>query len=261
MKIRVLGCSGAKFPDTNLTGFLIDEKILLDAGTIGAVLSETEQLKIRHILLTHAHLDHIIGIPFLLDNIVVRKKRHYLTVMGIRATLRDLNKHLLNDRLWPDFTRIPDKTSPVLVLKDVKYGVPFYIGSYRIFPLKVSHPVPAAGYIIEKGGKRLIFTGDTGPTDKTWNEVNSVMRGLVGAGIDAIIIEVSFPNSMEEFAIKCGHLTPRLLFNELKKLNNLPKKILITHPKKQYYKTIKNEINKLRMPEIEILSDGMVIEI
>ncbi|MBI5193358.1 MAG: 3',5'-cyclic-nucleotide phosphodiesterase [Nitrospirae bacterium] len=261
MKIRVLGCSGAKFPDTNMTGFLIDEKILFDAGTIGAVLSETEQFKIRYILLTHAHLDHIIGIPFLLDNIVVRKKRHHVTVMGIKETLRDLKKHLLNDRLWPDFTKIPDKTSPVLLLNEIKHGVPFNIGGYRIFPLKVSHPVPAAGYIIEKGGKRLIFTGDTGPTDKTWNEVNSVMRDMVRACIDAIIIEVSFPNSMEEFAIKCGHLTPGLLFRELKQLNNLPKKIFITHPKKQYYKTIKDEIKKLRMPEIEMLSDGMVIEI
>lgn len=259
MKIKVLGCSGALLPNANPPAFLIDEKILLDAGTVGNVLTADEQWKVRHILLTHAHLDHIVGIPFLLDNIVVKKKRHQVMVMGINETLKAIKEHLLNDKLWPDFTKIPDKRFPVLVLRDIKYDAPFNIADYRIFPLKVSHSVPAAGYIVEKGKKRLLYTGDTGPTEATWKEVNRLES--TRDPLDAIIIEVSFPNRMKELAINSCHLTPNLLHKELRKLNTLPKKIFITHPKPLYYKTIKDEIKKLMMEDVEILSDNMIIKI
>lgn len=254
MRIRVLGCYGAEFPNSNLTAFLIDENILLDAGTIGAVLNENDQWKVRYILLTHAHLDHIMGIPFLLDNIVIKNKRHKVKVIGVRETLRTLKDHLLNNSVWPDFTKIPDSKSAVLRLIDIRYGIPFKINSYRIIPFKVNHSVPAAGYIIERDGKRLLYTGDTGPGGDTWKEANKRY-------LDAIIIEVSLPNRMKGLAINTGHLTPQLLAEELKKIDVLPKKIFITHPKPQYYKKIKEEIAKLRISAIEMLSDRMVIDI
>jgi ribonuclease BN (tRNA processing enzyme) len=254
MRIRVLGCSGAEFPNSNLPAFLIDETILLDAGTIGAVLNEEDQWKIRHILLTHAHLDHIIGIPFLLDNIVIRNKDHNVKVISIPEVLKTLKDNLFNDRVWPDFTKIPSPENPVLRLEEVRYGKPFKVDGYRIEPLKVNHPVPAVGYIIEKGGKRFLYTGDTGPTDAIWREVN---KGY----LNAIIIEVSFPNRMKELAINTGHLTPRMLADELRKIDILPQRIFITHPKPQYYRKIKDEIEKLKINGIVILSDKMVIGI
>ncbi len=254
MRIRVLGCSGAEFPNSNLPAFLIDETILLDAGTIGAVLNEEDQWKIRHILLTHAHLDHIIGIPFLLDNIVIKNKKHQVTVMGVDDTLKTLKDHLLNNKIWPDFTKIPSKDSSVLRLENVKYEKPFNINSHRITPLKVNHTVPAAGYIVESKGKRLLYTGDTGPTDE------ALKKTLTGY-IDAIIIEVSLPNNMRRLAINTGHLTPELLANELNKFDALPKRIFITHPKPQYYKMIKEEIIGLNIEETEMLTDRMVIDI
>ena len=99
MKIEVLGCSGAEFPGHNPPGFLIDGKILLDAGTIGASLSENAQWKIRHIVVSHAHLDHIRGIPFLADNIIIKNKRHNVTVIGIAPVLKSLKNNLLNNKI------------------------------------------------------------------------------------------------------------------------------------------------------------------
>ena len=132
MKVKVLGSSGAELPGYNSPAFLIDGTVLLDAGTIGASLKEGAQWEIRDILISHAHLDHIKAIPFLADNIIIKHKRHSVTVFGTSSTLADLRRHLLNDRLWPDFTRISASINPVLRLKNVRDGKPFRVNGYSV---------------------------------------------------------------------------------------------------------------------------------
>jgi ribonuclease BN (tRNA processing enzyme) len=107
MKIKVLGCSGAALPGHHLPGLLVDGKILFDAGSLTNVLDVKAQLKIENIFITHAHLDHVIGIPFLADNIIIRNIRHKVNILGIRPVVRTIKKDLLNSSVWPDFTVIP----------------------------------------------------------------------------------------------------------------------------------------------------------
>ncbi len=255
MKVKVLGSAGAEFPGFNPPGFLIDGKLLLDAGTIGAALSEDAQWKIRHIFITHAHLDHIRGIPFLADNIVIENKTHNITVVGIAPVLRVLKNNLLNNKVWPDFTMIPTYEKAVIKFLEAKPGTPIKINSYKVTAYKVSHSVPAVGYLVEdKKGKRVLYTGDTGPTSAIWKEASKKK-------IHRAIIEVSFPNSMNALAIQTGHLTPELLAGEIKKMKIIPDKILVTHPKPQHIKTIRAEIKKLKMRNIRIVKDGEVINI
>jgi len=255
MKVEVLGCSGAEFPGFNPPGFLIDGKILLDAGTIGASLSENAQWKIRYVIVSHAHLDHIKGIPFLADNIIIKNKRHNVTIIGISPVLKSLKKNLLNNKIWPDFTMIPNAENAVLKFMEIKAGSRIEINGYKIAAYRVNHSVPAAGYIIEdRKGKRLLYTGDTGTTYTIWKEAGK-------ARIHRAIIEVSFPNRMEAMAVATGHLTPKLLKKELDKIKIPPDKILITHPKPQHIKTIRSEIKKLGIPNIRLLKDGEVINI
>ncbi|MEF9426968.1 MAG: 3',5'-cyclic-nucleotide phosphodiesterase, partial [Candidatus Mariimomonas ferrooxydans] len=216
MKIKVLGCSGAEFPGFGPPAFLLDDRILLDAGTITGSLDEVAQKKISHILITHAHLDHIRGIPTLADNMFLINRKHSFTLMGIKKVLDLIKKNLFNNAVWPDFTIIPNPRKPLLKLKAIKTGKSFKIKNYKIIAEKVNHSIAAAGYIIEDlKGKKLIYTGDTGPTDRLWKRANA-KQGK--AGSYGAIIEVTFPNKMREAAIKTGHLTPDMLLNELKKL-------------------------------------------
>ncbi len=250
MILRVLGSSGAELLGYNQPAFLIDNEILLDGGTIGSRLNEAEQWKIKNILITHSHLDHIKAIPFLADNIIIRNKRHSITLYGIKDTLTALRKNLLNDKLWPDFTKISTAIEPVVKLRQITAGRPFKVNSYTIAAYGVNHSVPAVGYVIrDKNGRVLLYTGDTGPTDKIWKIPDKV---------NTVIVEVSFPNSMEALARKTGHLTARLLRNELDKMNGFPEKIYITHPKPQYIEKIKKEIREIRNRKIELLKDGKV---
>ncbi len=256
MRIRVLGASGAEFPGHNPPAFLINNYILLDAGTLGAVLKEEEQWRIRYILLTHAHLDHIRAIPFLADNIIIKNKRHYITVMAQGVVLQQLKTHLLNGDIWPDFTTI-GRSGPVLRLKEVFPEREIKINSFSVFPVPVNHSVPATGYIIKelKKGRpasTLVYTGDTGPTERLWSFAGNA---------DLLIVEVSFPDRLSDLAQRTGHLTPGLLKKELSKIGILPKRILITHPKPQYLEIIKKELKSLKIKGLRLLKEGEEIEV
>ncbi|MCC6346569.1 MAG: 3',5'-cyclic-nucleotide phosphodiesterase [Nitrospirales bacterium] len=255
MKIRVLGCSGAEFPGHNPPGFLLDGSILFDAGSLTNVLDRKAQSKIRDIFITHAHLDHVRGISFLADNIIVEKRKQRVNIISIPSVLRAIKRNLLNDSLWPDFTMIPDYENAVLRYIPVKPFTPLEVNGYRIVPHTVSHSVPAVGYLVENSrGRRFFYTGDTGPTCSTWERIGDL-------AIHSLVIETSFPDSMKDLAILTGHLTPRLLKEELLKLKRMPERIYVTHPKPQHLKTIRRELSRLGIGSLRMLEDGETIEV
>ena len=253
MRIKVLGAAGSEVPGHNCPAFLIDGKILLDAGTIALSLNITEEHSLGWILLTHVHLDHIKGIPFLLDNLVTRSTGNTITVLSGKDVLHDLGKNIFNDRIWPDFSRIPTPARPVLRYKNLATTRPFMIDGYRITMEKVHHTVPAYGYIVEKpGNKAIAYTGDTGPTDRFWET-------MAAHDVKYLITETSFPNRLEKLALTTGHLTPSLLEGEIAKMSPPPEKIFIMHRKPQFLKEIDMEMRALEHDNIELLKDGEVI--
>lgn len=255
MKIRVLGSSGSELPDHNLPAFLIDGKLLLDAGTIGLSLTNAQQWRIEHIVITHAHLDHIKGIPFLLDNIVMKNRKHTVTVLSGEEVIRDLRNNVLNDRIWPDFSKIPSAGTPALKFRNMKPGVAVKLKGYSIVCEKVNHSVPAFGYIVtDRHGGSVAYTGDTGPTHRFW-------KTMARHDVSCLITEVSFPNRLNALAEKSGHLTASLLKKELAKLAEIPREICITHSKPQYMRAIKREIKSLGIENVRILRDDDIITI
>lgn len=255
MKIKVLGCSGAEFPGHNPPGFLLDDTILFDAGSLTNVLNERAQLKIRHIFITHAHLDHIRDITFLADNLIAAQKHQKVSIASIPSVLETIKKNLLNDALWPDFTMIPTFETAVLGYREVHVNKQAHVGDYRITPIGVNHSVPAVGYLVENDNDESFFyTGDTGPTPSTWENLGKRQ-------LDVLIIETSFPNRLAELARMTGHLTASLLRQEMLRMKQLPKRIYITHPKPQYQRTIEKELKKLGLKNLSLLRDGQTIKI
>jgi len=252
MKLRILGSAGAELPDFRPPAFLLDDQLLLDAGTIGSVLSEEEQWKIHTIFITHSHLDHIRSIPALADNIIIRNQIHTVSVQSIGEVITAMQNHLFNDIIWPDFTKIPTEENPVLKFTTISPYQENTVHGYRVTAIPVNHTVPTVGYLVKSGGRTLVYTGDTGPTEEIWAHCS---------GADALIVEVSFPDSMEDLALLTKHLTASMLVKELAKIDVLPKRILITHPKPQYYDIIHREIIALAIGGVELLRDGSVYEI
>jgi len=254
LKIKVLGASGSDVPGFHLSSFLLNNRILFDAGGVTGSLSFRVQKKIEHIFITHAHLDHIRDIPFLADNIILSGKAKSINIYSIKEVLEDIKKHLLNYRIWPDFTVIPNVQNSILRLNIIHEESPVLIDGYKITAYRMKHTVPSVGYLVEKDGKSFFYTGDTGPVKTLWKKLSDKK-------LNALIIEVSLPDKMKELATKTGHLTAELLFEDLKLLNYKPERIFITHIKPFYKKKIEQELKKYSDYRIKILRGGEIIKI
>ncbi len=255
MEITVLGCSGGDMPELHLPAFLVDGTLLLDAGTIATALDRTRQRKIRDVLITHAHLDHIRALPFFADDIVSREMGIRLRVHADARVLRILREHVFNGLVWPDFTRIPSPAHAVLSFHELSCGSAAKVGEHTVTAFPMTHPTPASGYLVEDGkGRRLFYTGDTGPGDAPWKQ-------LAGTAIHALIIEVSFSNQLGERALLSGHLTPALLAGELAGMDPLPERVFITHAKPAFREEIRRELARLGVRRFVLLKDGMKLKV
>ena len=250
MKVKVLGCSGSESIGHLPPGFLVNGRVMLDAGTISAALNIQGQSRITDIFISHTHLDHIKGILFLADNIIGRIKRP-VNIRAIPEVIDAIKKHLMNDLIWPDFTKIPTPKDPVLAYKPMKAGTTITAAGLKIKAIPMNHPVPAVGFVVSDGRSSFIYSADTGPNEKLWSEAKKV-RNLKG-----IIVDTSFPNSMDFVAGLSGHFTPAQLHEDLRKAkvrNSVP--IYIYHIKPVHKKRVIKELNALGRKNVKVLQEG-----
>jgi 3',5'-cyclic-nucleotide phosphodiesterase len=254
MQLQVLGSQGGSAPAHQLPGFLLDGDVLLEAGSVTATLGLSQQLQVRQVLVSHAHLDHTGGLPYLADNRICDRAgsghSQSLTVSSIAPVVDDLHAHLFNGRLWPDFTTIPTERDAVLRLAALEPGKPHLVaGHLHVIPVLVHHTVPAAGFVIHDGMAALVFSGDTGPTARLWE----VAREL--GNVRAIIVETSFPNRLDGLAERSGHLTPARLTRELDKMPPCP--VWVYHIKPAFYEETVDELARLD-GRVRVLRDGEI---
>lgn len=249
MNLRVLGCSGGELPRHRTTCFLVDGRLAIDAGALTASLSLEELLEVDDIVLTHSHFDHVKDVPLLSDLLVGRRRRP-VRVHASTACARTLRESVFNDELWPDFTRIPSTQTPVIEIVPFDPERPFRAGRYRVSPVPVDHPVESVGFVLSDGKVSIAVSGDTGPTDGFWARVNAERR------LKALLVELSFPNALQELADVSGHLTPRTLEGELAKLSRDGFPVLLYHLKPAYVAELKRELASLGLPRVRVLRRG-----
>ena len=255
MRLRVLGCSGGiGGRHLRTTSFLVDDDVLVDAGSGVGDLSLDELTKIDHIFLTHSHLDHVTSIPFLVDTVGGMRERP-LTVHAQPATIEILRSHLFNWSIWPDFTEIPTPEAPFLRYEYVELGSAVALGGRRFTPLPAVHTVPAVGYLLESGSGSLAFSGDTGPNDELWAILNRL------ADLKVLIVETAFSDKERALAEVSKHLCPSMLAEELAKLEREPE-VWITHLKPGEIELTMREIGAgVRRHRPRMLQNGQVFEI
>lgn len=251
MEWHVLGSFGGSSPTCRMTSFLINGELALDAGSITQALPLEAQRRIRHIVLTHSHLDHTASIPFLVEN-TFGQQREALEILVTPQVLHTVKLHLFNNDTWPDFTRIPNDLLPALRLVQVEPRVPFSANGLQLTPIPVRHTVPTHGYLVEDEGGAVLFTSDTGPTKEVWEVANRT------PALRAVIVEVSFPSRMQSVADISLHLTPTTLAAELVKLER-DVAVYLYHLKPAYVDELRQELAATRFPHpVEELRQGDV---
>jgi len=255
MTIRVLGCSGSIAAGCRTTSFLLDDNVLIDAGTGVGDLTLDEMVRIDHILVTHSHLDHVLAIGLLADSVARRRiasGRGPIQVHALAATIAALRQHVFNGVIWPDFTRLPDPAHPLLAFSPIELGQVLALGRRSVEVLPAEHTVPAVGYAVRCAGGDWVFTGDTGPNPALWVR-------LAERPVSSLVIETAFGDDEHEVAKASRHLCPAELGRELAQLR-APTAVFITHIKPGEVTAVMSEIAaQASHHHIRALATGQVI--
>jgi len=253
MRIRILGCSGGVGDGRRTTAMLVDEHVLIDAGTGVGDLPLEALRRIDRVFLTHSHLDHIAALPLFIDSVQGRDGRASVHVHGREETLAALREHVFNNVIWPDFSQIEGLQGPLLELRAITPGAVVRAHGLEIGAVDVSHGLPALGYWVARGERCFAFSGDTHTNRSLWPALNA------RPALDLLVVDVSFPDAQRALAERAGHYCPHTLAEDLGQLRHRPA-IRITAAKPGEEAVILDEVRRaLPGRDVAALHDGQTL--
>lgn len=278
-KVVPLGIKGG-LDESNLSSYLIapagsDAFICADAGTIRhgidlaikhkvftANADEVLKNQIKGYLISHPHLDHVAG---LVMNSPEDAAKNIYALPSVIDVLRD---KYFTWKAWANFTNegeLPhlNKYSYVYLKENKKQALANT--QMEVTPFILSHgpSYQSTAFLISHNDTYILYLGDTGADSiekstqlsQLWQQIAPIIKNNQ---LKAIFIEVSFTDEQPEKQL-FGHLTPKLLMNELEELHQLTNletlqkvPIVITHMKTfgAQEKILKNELkhrNQLKL--------------
>jgi ribonuclease BN (tRNA processing enzyme) len=254
MKIEVLGCYGNIIGPYRATAFLIDDSMLIDAGTVTEVLDDERLKNIKDVVISHTHIDHLKGLFPLVDELVMMG-RYSFELISTAEILESITDNLFNDLIWPDFTAIPSERRAIMRLREIEEGKTALIDGISIMLIPVTHTVTCVGSVVRKDDKCFMFTADTGPTYRFWEVARQE------SGLQFIIADVSLPNRLSNLARITGHMTLSMLLEMLARFELQDVRVYITHMKPIFLQEILSELSSLGMENIQPLEQGMIINL
>lgn len=254
MELKVLGCSGGVGDSLRTTTLLIDDDVLIDAGTGLGDLALESMTSIRHIFLTHSHLDHITSIPFLVDTIFEQIKEP-IVVYALEETIQALRTHIFNNIIWPDFSRLPNIENPVLKFQVMQAGETIELKKRKIEMIEMNHTVPAVGYRVASSSGSFAFSGDSTTNDTFWQALNK------HPDLDLLLVESAFTNDDIDLCHLAKHYCADLLAADIAKLKVNPQ-VYISHSKPGAEEQIFSECEKaITTHKIHKLTSGQTFTV
>jgi ribonuclease BN (tRNA processing enzyme) len=250
MKAFLIPSSIGGGPDHQyLTSWLVNDTVAIDAGCVGFWGSPQEQARVRHVLLSHTHMDHLASLPIFVEN-AYEAKAECVTVYGSRAVLDCCQEHVFNEKVWPDFVALSCGEKPFLRLAAFEAGETIELDGLRVTAVALDHVVPTVGFLVADGQSTVAFITDTAPTDEIWRRANAA------TDLKAVFLEATFPDELAWLAEVSKHLTPTALAREVAKLTR-PTRLVAIHLKARYRQQVIDELEALALPGLEIGQSGV----
>jgi cAMP phosphodiesterase len=227
-----------------LTSYLIGEAVAIDAGCLGLHGTPAEQARVKHLFVSHSHLDHVASLAAFLTN-AYTGDGNCVTIYGSDAVLDSLHRDLFNDRVWPDLFRLSTEMPAHLKVQQLQPDRPVECAGLRLTPVPVNHTVPTLGFLVEDATSAVVIPSDTGPTEAIWERANRADN------LKAVFLEATYPNAQHELADLARHLTPALFAGEVRKLQR-PVRYLAVHISPRWREQIVRELEALGIPSLEI---------
>ncbi|HKR12237.1 MAG TPA: 3',5'-cyclic-nucleotide phosphodiesterase [Pyrinomonadaceae bacterium] len=257
MKIQLLPSTfdgnGQATLEQRLTCFLIDDCVAVDAGSIAIALTNEQRSKVRDVIVTHPHMDHIASLPIFIDDLypaLTEPMRIHATPEVISLLERDV----FNWNVYPRFSELKNNYGPVMEYVPIPASGPFRVAHLTVTAVPVNHIVPTVGLIVSDGEKSVAFSSDTAETEEFWKLVNETQH------VDALLIEASFPDRLAKLAAVSRHFTPASLGEELKKLQHNGLDIMAVHIKPAYREEIIEQLKALKVPNLGVMEPGRVYQ-
>jgi ribonuclease BN (tRNA processing enzyme) len=257
MKLQLLPSSfdehGAASAKQHLSCFVIDDCVAIDAGSLAMATSAAQKKQIRDVVLTHAHLDHIAGLPLFIDDLFATLNAPVI-VHAVPKVVETLERNVFNWEIYPRFSELKNANGAVMKYQPFEVGQEFSIKHLRLKSISVNHKVPTVGFIVSDAKTTVALSGDTAKTDEFWEILN------LETNLSALLIECAFPDELEELAEIAHHLTPRILKRELEKFNRKECAIYVVNIKPMYRDTVVRQIEELKIENLQILEVGKMYE-
>ena len=228
-----------------LISYLINDTLAIDAGCIGFYGTPEQQAKIKDILISHTHADHVASLPIFVEN-AFEGGPDPVTIHGSSVVLDGIQRDIFNGRIWPDFIGMSVDQGPFLRINEIESGRTIELQGLRITPVAVDHLIPTLGFVIDDGVSCVVVASDTGPTDEIWRVAHATTR------LRAVFLEAAFPNSMTGLANLSKHLTPAMFGEEARKLDRNDIDLVVVHIKPRFRVEIIQELEKLGLPNLVI---------
>jgi ribonuclease BN (tRNA processing enzyme) len=244
---------GCAAPEQRLTCYVIDDRVAIDGGSLAFAASDDQREQVRDVLVTHPHMDHIASLPIYVDDLFGLLKEP-IRIHATAEVIELLERDVFNWTVYPRFAELENEYGPVMQYVPFREGEPFKIAHLTVTAVQVNHIVPTVGLVLTDGKATIAFSSDTYETEEIWKLVNRT------PSIDALLIEASFPNDMEQLAEVSRHFTPQTMARELKKVKNHQPDIMVVHIKPTYRQTVVDELTALKMPKLRVMEAGYVYE-
>ena len=239
--------------EQRLTCFLIDDCVAVDAGSIAIALTNEQRSKVKDIIVTHPHMDHVASLPIFIDDLYPSLQQP-MRVHATPEVIELLERDVFNWNVYPRFSDLKNDYGPVMEYVPIPIGKTFKVAHLNVVAMHVNHIVPTVGLVVSDGQSSVAFSSDTAQTEDFWKILNE-MKGL-----DALLIEASFPDRMAKLAEVSRHFTPASLGQELKKLTHNGMDIMAVHLKASYRDEIVAELNALNIPKLGVMEPGRIYE-
>jgi len=236
-----------------LTCFLIDERVTVDAGSIGIALNDAQRRTVRDIIVTHPHMDHIASLPIFVDDLFGELEQP-IRIHATQEVIDLLKRDVFNDNVYPKFDELRNERGRVMEYVPFATGKEFKVAHLTVTAIPVNHIVPTVGLLVSDNQVTVAFSSDTAETEDFWKAASRAPH------LEALFIEASFPNSMRALAEASKHLTPMMLRDELRKLSHNGMDILAVHLKPAYRETVARELTELGIEKLSVMEIGRVYE-
>jgi cAMP phosphodiesterase len=249
MKLQLLPSTfepdGSASMRQHLSCLVINDRIAVDAGSLAMAATDEHRRNLRDVVLTHAHLDHIAGLPLFVDDLFATLDQP-VKVHALPEVIEVLERDVFNWSVFPRFSELSIGGTNAIEYRPVSFNEPFTIhdSEFRLFP--AFHKVPSCGVVIKDEDSCVAISGDT-----------ASLSGFVkdGSRLSAAIVECAFPNELSEIAKSSHHMTPAILKTELEKLR-LDCPVFVFNIKANYRDVVVEQILDLAIPDLNVLEIG-----